>query len=151
MDKIEGRRIGGINRDVFVFTFFLLISFTLWCLNSLGKESEADVRLPLKIINTPKGKTISGEIPDRLYFTLRGTGFSIIKLKFPREKTPVVIDLSKVTYKRVPDSKDPDYYIVTSGLSKSLKLQLHSGFDVVSIKPDTVFFTLSKIEQKSNR
>ena len=151
MEKNKGRRIGVINRDVAVFTFFLLLSFVLWHLNYLGKETEADIRLPLKIVNIPNGRVLSGEIPPKVSITLKGTGFSIMKLKYPGNKASVTVDLSRVLYKRVPESKSPDYYIVTSGLSKSLKLQLHSGFDVVTIKPDTLFFTLNKIESKSNK
>ncbi len=79
---------------------------------------------------------------------LKGKGSSIMKLKFSGSKTPVNIDISKVNYKRVPGSKNLDYYIVSSGLIKSLTVQLRSGCEITSIKPDTIFFTLEKTGQK---
>ena len=74
-----------------------------------------------------------------------------MKLKLSGNKTPVVIDISKVNYKRVPGSRDPDYFIVTSGLAKSLTVQIRSGCEITSIKPDTLFFTLEKAGTKSGQ
>jgi hypothetical protein len=59
-------------------------------------------------------------------------------------KPPVLIDLSKITYKRVPESKSFDYFIVTSGLVKSLTVQIRSGCEIILIKPDTLFFIMNK-------
>jgi hypothetical protein len=61
----------------------------------------------------------------------------------------VNIDISKVNYRRVPGSKNLDYYIVSSGLTKSLTVQLRSGCEITSIKPDTIFFSLEKADQKT--
>jgi hypothetical protein len=148
MEKIAKKKIGAINRDVVVFVFFLLLSFTLWYLNALGKDIEADIRLPVRFINLPKGRILSENSPDRISLSVKGPGYSILKLKFPGKKTPVTIDLSKVTYRRVPESRDPDYYILTSGLVKSFTVQLRSGCDVISIKPDTLFILFGKEEIK---
>jgi len=57
---------------------------------------------------------------------------------------PVIIDISKVSYKRTQGNKALNYYIITSGLTKSLNVQMRSGCEITSIKPDTLFFTLEK-------
>lgn len=149
MEKNEKRKPGGINSDVVVFAFFLFLSFTLWYLNSLGKETEADIRYTVRYINIPKGRVLLEDTPSRINLSLKGPGYSILKLKYPGKKTPVSIDLAKVTYKKVPESKTSDYYILTSGLTKSFTVQLRSGCDVISIKPDTLFLSLGKAENKS--
>jgi hypothetical protein len=144
METNSKKRLITINRDVVVFAFFLLLSFTLWYLNSLGKEAEADIRLPVRFMNLPKGKEIVGNKLPGGSLSMKGPGYSILKLKYQRKKTPVTVDLSKVTYKKVPESKASDYYILSSGLAKSFTVQLRSGCDVVSIKPDTLFVTFEK-------
>jgi hypothetical protein len=144
METNSKKRLITINRDVVVFAFFLLLSFTLWYLNSLGKEAEADIRLPVRFVNLPKGKEIVGNELPGVSLSMKGPGYSILKLKYQRKKTPVTVDLSKVTYKKVPESKASDYYILSSGLSKSFTIQLRSGCDVVSIKPDTLFITFER-------
>ena len=143
------RSVSAINRDVVVFAFFLILSFGLWYINSLGKEMETDIKYPVKYISIPKDRIIDAESPSKLNFSLKGPGYTILKLKVSGNKPPVFIDLSKVGYKRIPDSKNPDYFIITSGLIKSLSVQLRSGCDIIAIKPDTLFFTLNKEMAKS--
>jgi len=142
--KLTKKEVSAINRDVVVFIFFLFLSFCLWYINSLGKEMEADIRYPVKYINIPKERVIAEETNSRLNFSLKGPGYSVLKLKVSGNKSPVLIDLSKVSYKRVPESKKSDYFIVTSGLIKSMTVQIRSGCEIISVKPDTLFFILNK-------
>jgi hypothetical protein len=142
--SLTKKRVSVINRDVAVFVFFLLLSFILWYLNSLGKENEAGIKYQIKFTNLPKEKRIDEEQPNELYIFLKGPGYSILKLKLSGNKAPLIIDISKVNYKRTPGGKALDYYIVTSGLARSLNVQMRSGCEITSIKPDTLFFTFSK-------
>lgn len=148
--KISGRGVRSFNKDLLVFAFFLFLSFIFWYLNSLRKEIEVDLRYPVKFINIPRERTLGGDIPGKLTFNLKGPGYSIIKLKLSGNSAPIVIDFSKVTWKKVPDSKDPDYFIVSSGLITNFSRQLRSEFQIVSVKPDTLFFTLQKKSAAGN-
>jgi len=152
-DGIPGRKTAkrkgrAINRDVAVFTFFLFLSFGLWYINSLGKETEGDVKYPVKYINIPKDRILSEVFPDKLSFSLKGPGYTVLKLKMSGTRPPVLIDLSKVSYKRLPESKNSDFFIVTSGLAKSLTVQIRSGCEIIAIKPDTLFFKLNRESAK---
>jgi hypothetical protein len=135
----------GINKDVFVFAFFLLLSFVFWYLNSLGKDTEADIKYEIKYINIPAQREIVEDPPGKLIIYLKGSGYSIMKLKLTSKSSPLKIDLSKANYKRVPESTKNSYLIVTSGLTKSFKVQFGSEFEIIAIKPDTLFFTLDKL------
>jgi len=144
-DSLSGKKAKVINRDVAGFTFFLLLSFAFWYLNSLGKEVETGMNYSVKFINPPKARVISTDKESNLTLFLKGPGYSILKLKIYENKAPVLIDISKVNYKKAAGTRDPYYYIVTSSLLKSLSLQLKSECEITSIKPDTLFFTLEKI------
>ncbi len=144
MEKNVKKKKGFINRDVGVFLFFLIFSFFLWYLNSLQKEAEADIRRAVKYINVPKGRLLSDDSPSRVNISLKGPGYSILKLKYPGKKLPLTIDLAKITYKKLPESKASDYYILTSGLIKTFTVQLRAGCDVTSVKPDTLFISFEK-------
>lgn len=142
----KGARI--INRDIAVFTFFLFLSFIFWYLNSLGKEIEAGIKYRVRYTNIPRERVITGEQPELNLF-LKGPGYSILKLKISGRKAPLIIDISKVNYKRAPGEKALNYYIITSGLTKSLNVQMRTGCEITSIKPDTLFFTLDKVVANS--
>jgi len=146
--ELTKRGVGGINKDVVIFAFFLFLSFVFWYLNSLGKDIETGIKYPVKYTNIPKERVILDDPQLRLTLFLKGSGFSILKLKLSGKKSPVEIDISKVNYKRLPGSRNPDYFIVTSGLAKSLAVQLRSGCEITSIKPDTLFFSLGHKDTK---
>ena len=147
-ENLTKKDVSVINRDGFIFVFFLFLSFVFWYLNSLGKEIEAGFRYPVKYTNLPREREIIEEPPVILNLFIKGPGYSILKLKLSGNKTPVLIDISKVNYKRVTGSKAFNYFIVTSGLTSSLTVQLGSGFEITSIKPDTLFFTLNRVGAK---
>jgi hypothetical protein len=146
--ELTKRGVGGINKDVLIFAFFLFLSFVFWYLNSLGKDIETGIKYPVKYTNLPKERVVLDESQVRVTLFLKGTGSSILKLKLSGMKAPVEIDISKVNYRRLPGSRNPDYFIVTSGLTKSLALQLRTRCEITSIKPDTLFFSLGKKDTK---
>ena len=141
IENLTKKKVRIINRDVGVFAFFLVLSFLLWYLNSLGKENEAGIKYHVKFKNLPKERIINEEQPDELNIFLKGPGYTILKLKLSGKKAPLIIDISKVNYKRTPGGKA---FIVTSGLAKSLNVQMRSGCEITSIKPDTLFFSFNK-------
>ncbi len=136
----------GINKEVFVFAFFVLISFIFWYLNSLDKEIESTIRLPVRYINIPRGRIVTDENPDRINLYVKGTGSAVLRRKMSGRKNPVTIDISKVNYRRVPGSMDPEYYLITASLARSFRVQLRSEFEITTVKPDTLFFRLEKSE-----
>ncbi|HUX56626.1 MAG TPA: hypothetical protein VMV77_06610 [Bacteroidales bacterium] len=149
LDDLKKKEKRIINRDVVIFSFFLFLSFIFWYLNALGKEIVAEVRYPVHYINLPKEKVIGEEQHAKLNLSLRGTGFSLLKLKLISNRTPVIIDLSKVKYKRVTGGNNINYYLITSGEIKNLTAKLISECEIISVKPDTLFFTINEIASKS--
>jgi hypothetical protein len=139
----KGTRV--IKKDVAVFAFFLFLSFVFWYINSLGNEMEVGIKYQVKYINLPKERVLNEGQSSELSLYLKGPGYSILKLKFSGKKAPLIIDISKVSYKRFPADKNLNYYIITSGLSRSLQVQMRSGCEITSIKPDTLFFKLEKV------
>lgn len=128
-----------LKRDIIVFIFFLFLSFGFWYLNSLRKDFELDLKYPVKYINPPKGREVAGDLPSKLTLNLKGSGYSIFKLKISGKRSPLIIDFSKITYKRVPGSRPAEYYVVSNGLITNFNRQLRSEFQILSVKPDTVF------------
>jgi YbbR domain-containing protein len=138
---------GGIrvDRDLIVFAFFLFLSFVFWYLNEMGKETESEVKYPVRYINLPKERVLTNDLPARLDLYLKGPGYSILKLRLSGNRAPLILDISAINYRRVPGSRTLDYYILTSGLILNVNNQLRAECDIVSISPDTLFFSLDRI------
>ena len=100
--KKEVRALTGM----FLFlSFFLLLSFVFWYLNSLEKDVEYDIKYPVRYINLPEERMLSEDLPSRLDLYLKGPGYSILKLKLSGNRSPVILDVSTINYRRVPGSR----------------------------------------------
>jgi len=141
-EKKQNRKF--LNRELPVFAFFLLLSFIFWYLNELGKELEGTINYPVRYINPPRERIVTGDLPGKLEMDLRGPGYSILKMKLSSSRAPVVIDFSKMAPKRLPGAM-PNYYLVTSGMIQSISKQLHSDFEIIALHPDTLFFGYDKL------
>jgi hypothetical protein len=133
--------VSSINKNIIVFAFFLLFSFIFWYLNSLGKELEADIRYPVKYNNIPARRSLTADTPSRLSLSMKGPGYSLLKLKISGNSAPLAIDLSRVTCRHVKSSRPDDYYIITSALLQNFNSQMKSACKIISVKPDTLFFS----------
>ncbi len=137
-----------IDREVVVFSFFLLLAFIFWYLNSLEKVVDYDIKYPVRYINLPEQRVLENELPAAIDLYLKGPGYAILKLKLTRSRSPVILDVSTINYRRVPGSRTLSYYIITTGLIPKLRNQLRTKCEISSIKPDTLFFSFDRIATK---
>jgi len=144
MTDEQKRKRKFLNRELPVFAFFLLLSFVFWYLNELSKNLQGTINYPVRYINPPKDRIVTGDLPDKLEMELRGPGYSILKVKLSGSRAPVVIDFSRLTPRRLPGAM-PHYYLVTSGLINNFSKQLHADFEILSIHPDTLFFGYDRL------
>ncbi|TFG42124.1 MAG: hypothetical protein E4H43_03595 [Bacteroidia bacterium] len=143
--KFTGKKGNGIDRDVVIFGFFLLLSFIFWYLNSLEKDVEYDIKYPMRYINIPEERILAEDLPTRLDLYLKGPGYSILRLKLSGNRSPLILDFSTINYRRVPGSRTLSYYVITSGLIPKLRNQLRTECEITSITPDTLFFSFDRI------
>jgi len=148
LKKLAEKGRNSINRDVITFSFFLLLSFIFWYLNSLQKDVEYNIKYPVRYINLPEERVLVEELPSRLDLYLKGPGYAIVKLKLAGNRSPVILDISTINYRRVPGSRTLNYYVITSGLIPKLRNQLRAECEITSIRPDTLFFSFDRIITK---
>lgn len=135
-----------INRDITIFFFFIVISFTLWYLNSLRKEMEVKVKFPVYYINLPEDLIISDDPPGIVYLNLSAKGYTLLKIKSPFKKPYLDIDLSSIPLQKDWTDNYPDgYYLAANSLIPYFSRQLPSPeIKIVSVKPDTLFLVIRR-------
>lgn len=143
--KVHGKII---DRDFLVFVFFLLLSFSFWYLNGLSKELSANINYPVRYINPPKNRVLLGSLPPKLALSIKGPGYSLIKLRLSGSRAPVVVDMSELNYMINPGSRTYNYYVLTSTLKNDFHQQLRADFEILRIQPDTLSFSFDLIESK---
>lgn len=141
--KLSKKEVKLLNKNVVIFAFFLILAFIFWYLNSLGKEIKSDFRYPVSFINPPKGRVFSGDLVSKLSIELKGQGYALLKRKFSGTRVPLVVDFSRVTFRREPNSNPTKYFVLSTGLITNFKKQIGNGVEIVSVYPDTIFVTFS--------
>ncbi|HOP59040.1 MAG TPA: hypothetical protein PLR52_06435 [Bacteroidales bacterium] len=144
-DRSSKKGTNALRDRILIFAVFLFLSFIFWYLNSLGKNLETDIKYPVRFINPPGDDVLAEDkLPSKLNLYLTGPGYSILDLKMSGNRAPVIIDLSKVSYRPVQSGEPSDYFIVTSALVEDIGSQLKSVCKVTGVKPDTLFFSFEK-------
>ena len=62
------------SKEFFTFLFFLVIAALFWLEQTLDREYEIEVKVPLKLKNVPDNIVITSEFPDNLLVTIRDKG-----------------------------------------------------------------------------
>jgi len=140
--SLPGKGFTWINRNLLIFLFFLLLSFIFWYLNSLSKELDTTISYPVSYTSIPADKTLTGNLPDRIDLVLKGHGYSILRLKITGNGHPVTINLSEVSYYHDQAKLPAGYFIITAPLINSFNNQIMSECKIMSVKPDTLYFSL---------
>lgn len=117
--------------------FFLLLSFLFWTLIKLSKEYIDVVPVYVAYNNLPKDKILQNDPPKTLHLTLKTFGFDLIKYHLFKRK--ITIDLNSIKKK-----EKNLYYQPTKEVLSSIKSQVQSGVEVLSIKPDTLFYNIGQ-------
>jgi len=128
------------SRDLFLFLFFLGLSFALWALQALRKEYEAVVPMSVEYVNVPADFASSENLQSQIKVTVRGKGTSLFGSYVKNQK--LVIDMERFKGKS---------YLLTRSIESDVQKRLssNSNVDVVRISPDTLHVKLEKLVKKS--
>lgn len=137
-----------LNREVAVFSFFLLLSAFLWFLNALGKDMTGRIIYPARYVNLTDNRALVNELPDKIVLTVSGPGYSILKTRLRSNKPPLPVDLSRVNHKVTRDDQRYEFYILTFGLREDFRRKLRDEFEIMSVEPDTIFFEFDRLSKK---
>ncbi len=65
--------------NVLVFMAFLVLSALLWCVIAFNDESQADIRMPVRLTNVPDSVTIVSRVPATMSVSLQTRGTRLLK------------------------------------------------------------------------
>src|SRR3712207_6001934 len=64
-----------LNREFLIFLFFLALSGLFWLLMTLNETYEAEISVPVRIVNVPRNIVLTTEVDDTFRVTVRDKGF----------------------------------------------------------------------------
>jgi len=133
-----------LHHKLITFFFFVLISACFWLVRSLGLQYETNVTYPVKYVDFPDNKVLTGNVPDKLVLRVRASGFSILKCRLNMNIIPLKFDVNAYTLNKIGDD---NYLVRTESIRDRLSEELDQ-IKILDINPDTLNFRLSDIISK---
>ncbi|GIV33093.1 MAG: hypothetical protein KatS3mg031_0628 [Chitinophagales bacterium] len=130
-----------MTRNGVIFLFCLLIALALLLVNKLSRNYTSAIPAKVSYRNFPENKVAVAPLPTELKLLVETTGMKLLWLKVSRP-VKVTIDLSRLTQAD---------FLVAEDLRPSIVSQLPADYKLVSIQPDTLFFSLDNSQTKRVR
>jgi len=130
-------------KEIFIFLFFLLLSFGFWFLQTLQQDYEKKIELPLEMTNVPKDWVISNGAVQEIRIVLKDKGTTLMYHVWKSNFSPVDISLANISA-----SNDSTVIITNRMLHNAVEKQLASSTAIVSIEPPDITVKYDKLSSK---
>lgn len=120
-------------KEIFIFLFFLLLSFGFWLLQSLQQDYERKVDLPVRYKNVPSEWVLSESNPKKISILLKDKGTILMYYSWNAQINPVDISVPDL-----PRLSENSLQITSRVLESAVSKQLISSTSILSIEPREV-------------
>lgn len=121
-----------MNRQFFIFLFFVALSTGFWFFKNLNASYEMEFDVPIKLVNIPEKAVITTELPKTLRVTVKDRGAVLLQYRYVSPFSAVKVDFTQ------NDAKSGHVTILSRELIKQVTRQLPSTARISSYKPDTL-------------
>jgi hypothetical protein len=131
-----------------VFVVCLALSAFLWLLNSLEKRYTSRIVVPVKYVEIPKDKQLSGVLPKNFDLIVDAYGYTLLSYKLRLAFSPILLSVSDLVDNTFDRGNKYRYTISTGNHKEEIEKQISSEIKILSIKPDSLVFNFNKIITK---
>lgn len=123
-----------MNKEFFVFLFFLAVSAGFWFVIALNETVEKEIPVPMQLTHLPNNVVITEPLPDTIRVVVRDKGFALMSYLKGDVIKPLTFNFS--TYARGYGKGS----VSISEVQKMVAAMLYSSSKVVSVKPEKLEF-----------
>lgn len=121
-----------LNRNFFVFLFFLALSAGFWLFLSLEEVYEVEVPVSVTLKNVPENVVITTPLPTTVGMRLKDRGSTLMRYRWDGTIGNIVVDF------RDFDMRSGHVRIPTADVAKSATQRLLSSTSLLGFTPDTL-------------
>lgn len=123
------------------FIGFLIVSFLIWMLINLSKQSVTTVSYEIEYYGLSQDKILQENPVDEIKLLVKGTGYKLFATNFSDKK--IKLSVNKLRKKSVND-----FYFLTENQKNSIQKQLISGLLLEDVLQDTIYLKLGSLQSK---
>ncbi len=132
------------SKKILTFIVCLLIASFLWIINALNHNYTRTIAIPVRYVNLPKDRVISGELPRYILADIKTSGAKLAFILLKKNLNEIVIDVEALTKKKKMNMVAINAQSMIGNMSK----RLNSEVELLKIKPDSIYFNFGKSCQK---
>ncbi len=148
ISRFSDKEKTAFRKKAFVFSFFLLLSMIFWFMNALSKNYTTDVKYPVIYRKFPDNKILVGDLPDYLTLNVNAHGYTLLRYSLGTRHIPLVFNVRSFYMNQASGKDSSVYYIETRYARDYFAKQLSSEFQILEIKPDSLYFRFAKVVSK---
>jgi hypothetical protein len=127
-----------LSKDILSFLLFLALSAAFWFFNSLGKEKETEITIPIHYAGLPQFIAISNNPPTEIKLSVKDQGLHLLTYNKNHNK-PLTIDLSRFFYQK------GEILITSDQLMGKVNRYLLPTTTILDIYPDSLLIQYEKL------
>ena len=125
-------------REFLIFSFFVVISFGFWMLQTLDGTFQTEFSIPLRLKSVPKDVIITSDLQDEVKVKVEDRGTVLLNYMLGRSFLPISIDFSDY------DNAKSRVLLPPDDLKKRVSSQLNPTTRLLSVSPDSIGFVFSR-------
>ncbi len=132
------------SKKLLTFVVCLLIATFLWVINALNRNYNRFVYIPVKYINLPKSRVITGELPQQIQTEIKASGAKLLFIRFKQKQREITLDVDALTRKKTGKIVAISSQYLLGNISKFLNTEV----ELIKLRPDSIYFNFGKSFQK---
>jgi len=142
LKTIKDFLFSNMNRQFFIFLFFLILSAVFWLIMTLNETYEKEMKIPVSIVNVPKNVMLTSSATDTVRITVRDKGWVLMSYLYGDKHYAL-----NVSFKS-HDHNDGTGSVTATELKRIAEQELQSSSKIVSVKPERIEFYYNNGERK---
>lgn len=131
-----------MNKQFFVFLFFLFLSAVIWLIMTLNETYEKELEIPVRITNIPRNVVLTSASIDTIHVTVRDKGWLLLSYLYGERRT--VLNINYKNY----DKGNGGGIVPGAELKRMAEQKLEMSTKIITIKPEKLEFFYNNGERK---
>ena len=131
-----------MNKQFFVFLFFLFLSAVIWLIMTLNETYEKELEIPVRITNIPRNVVLTSASIDTIHVTVRDKGWLLLSYLYGERRAAL-----NINYKNY-DKGNGGGIVPGAELKRMAEQKLEMSTKIITIKPEKLEFFYNNGERK---
>lgn len=129
------------SKDALIFLAFLVLAGVFWFVQSLDKQRETALRIPVDYMGIPEDIEIESRLPKQIVIKVRDEGLALMQYN-KHNTVPLALDMNRVYFGK------GEFVITADQLKNRLSRYVLPSTAVLSINPDTIYVKYHRLSSK---